>query len=125
MTDLLNVFGKQTIANIDMSPIDLTGSVRHGTNGTNPRGDPISSLHERVCDDELESSSQEGTTPLEVDLSAPQDLRLDPGARRPKKRHVFSQVRTYRGPETESSGDGEDGVNTGHFGMRRRPKVHK
>ncbi|KAI0526591.1 tubulin domain-containing protein [Xylaria bambusicola] len=122
MTDLLNVFGRQTIANIEMSPIDLASSTRNGP--TNSRGDPISSLYERVDDDESESGSQKGAAPLDVDLSAPQDLKLDPGARKPKKRYVFSQVRTYRGPETENPADEEGGIDTGRFGMRRRPKVH-
>ncbi|KAI1423794.1 tubulin domain-containing protein [Xylaria sp. FL1777] len=122
MMDLLNVFGRQTIANIEMSPVDSSSSTH---NGTNARGDPISSLHENVIDDESESGSQKGTTPLEVDLSSPQDLKLDPGARRPRKRHVFSQVRTYRGPEIEgSTADDENGIVTGRFGVRRRPKVH-
>ncbi|KAI1369081.1 tubulin domain-containing protein [Xylaria arbuscula] len=124
MTDLLNVFGRQTIANIDMSPIDTTNSTQHGINGMTARGDPISSLYQRVDEDESDSGSQKGTAPLEVDLSAPQDLKLDPEARRPRKRHVFSQVRTYRGPETESSADDGDGIATGRFGIRRRPKVH-
>ncbi|KAK5629711.1 hypothetical protein RRF57_005426 [Xylaria bambusicola] len=124
MTDLLNVFGRQAIANIEMSPIDPTSPAQNGTNPTNARGDPISGLYDRVDDDEYESGSQKGAAHLEVDLSAPQDLRLDPGARKPKKRHVFSQVRTYRGRETENSVDEEENIDRGRFGMRRRPKVH-
>ncbi|KAI3344048.1 tubulin domain-containing protein [Ustulina deusta] len=128
MMDLLNVFGRQTIANIEMSPISPPSPTQNGTNManlTNARGDPISSLHENFNDDKSESGSQKGAAPLEVDLSSPQDLKLQPGTRRPRKRYVFSQVRTYRGPEIEGSrADDKDGIVTGRFGMRRRPKVH-
>ncbi|KAI1355608.1 tubulin domain-containing protein [Xylaria sp. FL0043] len=122
MTDLLNVFGRQTIANIEMSAINPPSQTQ---SGTTPRGDPISGLHNDTIEDGSESGSQKGTASLDVDLSCPQDLRLDAGSRRPKKRHVFSQVQTYRGPETEDpSADDNDGIVTGRFGKRRRPKVH-
>ncbi|KAI1311000.1 tubulin domain-containing protein [Xylaria venustula] len=122
LTDLLNVFGRQTIANIEMSPIAPANQTQ---NVTNARGDPISSLDGNTVDDESDSNSQNGPAPLEVDLSSPQDLKLEPGIRRSRKRHIFSQLRTYRGPEIEEpTAEAKDGIVTSHFGIRRRPKVH-
>jgi len=121
MTDLLNVFGRQTIANIEMSPIEeKSNTIQHGTNA---RGEPTSDLYGTGLDGESESGSQKGTEPLEVDLSSPQELRLLGGPRRSKKRHIFSQIQTYRGPEVdeEAAGTRNDlGAN-----RLRRPKVHK
>ncbi|KAI8950851.1 tubulin domain-containing protein [Xylaria longipes] len=130
MTDLLNVFGRQTIANIEMSPIKPPNPAQNGTNDmanlTNPRGELLSTLHDNSIDDASESGSQKGTTSLEVDLSSPQDLRLESGTRGSRKRYVFSQVQTYRGHEFEkAAADDKDDIASGHFGMRRQPKVHK
>lgn len=122
MTDLLNVFGRQTIANIEMSPVEPPNQTK---NGTNARGEPTASPYNDSIDDESEVGSQRGTTSLEVDLSSPQDLRLDTGMRRPRKRYVFSQVQTYRGPDREEKANDKDSVSTDRFGMRRRPKVHQ
>ncbi|KAI1167822.1 tubulin domain-containing protein [Nemania serpens] len=121
MTDLLNVFGRQTIANIEMSPIEPVNPTQ---NGTNARGEPIANPYNDSIDDKSEFGSQSGITSLEVDLSSPQDLRLDAGMRRPRKRYVFSQVQTYRGPNIEEKTKDKDKMSTDRFGMRRRPKVH-
>ncbi|KAI0533525.1 tubulin domain-containing protein [Xylaria digitata] len=128
MADLLNVFGRQTIANIEMSPIEPLNSTWNGTNNsTNPVNAPSESIpnfYNNVIDDESESGPQKGVAPLEVDLSS-QDFKLDPKMRRSKKRYVFSHVRTYRGPEVEKTAVGdEDGIAKGRFGMRRRPKFY-
>jgi hypothetical protein len=126
MTDLLNVFGKQTIANIEMSPIAPSESVQNEGDGqskqTNSRGEPMSDAYLHSVDDESESRSQKGIMSLEVDLSSPQDLRLN-GIRRSKKRYVFSQVQTYRGPKIEETD--KDNFTTARFGMTRRPKFHR
>lgn len=122
MTDLLNVFGRQTIANIEMSPIEPVNPTQ---NGTNARGEPIANPYNDSIDDKSEFGSQSGITSLEVDLSSPQDLRLDAGMRRPRKRYVFSQVQTYRGPNIEEKTKDKDKMSTDRFGMRRRPKVHQ
>lgn len=122
MTDLLNVFGRQTIANIEMSPIEPANTTR---NGNNARGEPITSPYNDSVDDESEAGSQKGTTSLEVDLSSPQDLRLEAGMRRPRKRYVFSQVQTYRGHNIEEKANNKDSVSTDRFGRRRRSKVHQ
>ncbi|GAW22323.1 hypothetical protein ANO14919_118590 [Xylariales sp. No.14919] len=128
MTDLLNIFGRQTIANIEMSPIEPPNPTQSGTNRpaklTNARGESIPNFNDNVIDNEYESGSQKGTAPLEVDLSSPQDLRLDSRLKRSRKRYVFSQIRTYRGPGVESTADNKCDVATCRSGMRRRPKVH-
>lgn len=130
ITDLLNVFGRQTIANIEMSPIKPPNPTRNGTNDianlTNSRGELLSSLHDNSIDDESESGSQKGTTSLEVDLSSPQDQRLESGIRGSRKRYVFSQVQTYRGLKIErAAADDNDDITNGHLGIKRRPKIHK
>ncbi|KAI8634796.1 tubulin domain-containing protein [Xylariaceae sp. FL1651] len=129
MTDLLNVFGRQTIANIEMSPVNHPKPAQNGTNGTthftNARGEYISSVNNDIRDDESETGSQKGTVSLEVDLSSPQDLSLDLRMGRRRSRHIFSRIQTYRGPEDDNAAIGdEDDSSTGRFGIRRRPKVH-
>ncbi|CAJ2506886.1 Uu.00g080720.m01.CDS01 [Anthostomella pinea] len=129
MTDLLNVFGKQTIANIEMSSVGKPKSQQNGANGgglaLNGRGEHISSAYDDVPEDGSETGSQKGMLSLDVDLSSPQDLSLDPGRRRGRKRHVFSQVQTYRGPEDPEDKRKEDeNSREAGYGMRRRTKVH-
>lgn len=129
MTDLLNVFGRQTIANIEMSPIEPPGDIPNGaddkTSITNARGEAISSLYSSPIYDEPDSDSEQDSIPLEVDLSCPQDLRLDPGARRSRKRYIFSQVRTHRAPQVvESAVKNNKSTVANQFGTRRRPKIH-
>ncbi|KAI0879634.1 tubulin domain-containing protein [Hypoxylon argillaceum] len=124
MTDLLNVFGRQTIANIEMSPIWPQNPTQNGTSVpvhlANARGEETVSLHI----DSIETESEKGTASLEVDLSSPQDMRLG-GARWPRKRYIFSQIQTYRGPAIEeTAADDADNAIIDRFGMRRRPKVH-
>ncbi|KAI1264072.1 tubulin domain-containing protein [Xylariaceae sp. FL1019] len=127
MTDLLNVFGRQTIANIELSPVEPPNPKANGTNGNvtfaNGRGDHLNGHDKDVYDSGSESGSQKGTTTLDVDLSSPQDLSLDPRIRRGKKRHIFSQVQTYRGPESEKEGGTEEDI-INRLAVRRRPKVH-
>ncbi|GAP93243.2 putative misato segment ii myosin-like domain-containing protein [Rosellinia necatrix] len=127
---LLNVFGKQTIASIELSPIEPPNPDQDGTNdsasaATNARGEPISSLYHNSIAGEPDHGSQDDTTSLEVDLSSPQDLKLEAGTRRARKRYIFSQVQTHRGPSAEVTAvENNDNANTGRFGMRRRPNVH-
>ncbi|KAF2964734.1 hypothetical protein GQX73_g8843 [Xylaria multiplex] len=129
MTDLLNVFGRQTIANIEMSPIEPLNSTWNGandlTNPINAPGESIPKFYDNVINDESESGLERGPAPLEVDLSSPQDFKLNLKTTRSKKRYVFSQVRTYRGPEIKKTTvDDEDGISKGRCGMGRRPKIY-
>ncbi|XDG01148.1 hypothetical protein ABKA04_000763 [Annulohypoxylon sp. FPYF3050] len=141
ITDLLNVFGKQTIANLEMSISEAPQSHQNGTNGTNGthgetnglngRGENVRSLYETGVDginleDESEAGSQKGAATLDIDLSSPQDLNLDTSGRRRRKRHIFSQVIGDRGLQNlEQANDDNDRELREQFGMRRRPKFHK
>lgn len=125
MTDLLNVFGKQTIANLEMS---ISGDSKPhpngkngGTNGLNGRGENGVDF-----DEESESGSQKGAATLDIDLSSPQDLNLDSSGRRRRKRRIFSQILADRGPDDLEQADIQHDLEAREmFGMRRRPKVHK
>ncbi|KAI0480503.1 tubulin domain-containing protein [Xylariaceae sp. FL0804] len=123
LTDLLNVFGKQTIANIEMSPAGPESSA-NGANGfgvvTNGRGD----VYEGALADDYETGSQSGATSLDIDFSAPQELGLNAGTRRHKKRHIFSQVHTYRGPDETAPKKDDDGREAGQFRRGQRTKFH-
>jgi hypothetical protein len=120
---------------MEMSPVGPPNPARdeaHGAapNFMNARGEPISNLYgnnNNIMDDMSDSGSQKGTASLDVDLSSPQDLRLEAGMRRSRrKRYVFSQVQTYRGPDKdEAAAASEADLATDRFGRRRRPKVHK
>ncbi|XXG96546.1 hypothetical protein Hte_002830 [Hypoxylon texense] len=127
MTDLLNVFGKQTIANLEMSI--SAEAPQNGQNGTNGNSNGLNGRGENVDMDEeeggSESGSQKGAVTLDIDLSSPQDLSLDPHRRRGKKRHVFSQVLANRGLEDVEPTDEELEIREqSALGLRRRPKVH-
>ncbi|KAI1384650.1 tubulin nucleotide-binding domain-like protein [Hypoxylon trugodes] len=133
MTDLLNVFGKQTIASLEMSISEEPKPHQNGTNGIgnglNGRGENVRSLYENGvdADDESASGSQKGAASLDIDLSSPQDLNLDPNGRRRRKRHIFSQVLADRGPKSLDSVNDEEELEArdrGLYAMRRRPKVH-
>ncbi|KAI0402589.1 tubulin domain-containing protein [Xylaria palmicola] len=129
ITDLLNIFGRQTIANTEMSPVTPPSPAQNGMAGLsnliNARGEILPSTNDDLMDEESESGSQKGTTSLDVDLSSPQELRLESGTRGPKKRYVFSQVQTHRGPEIgDATSEEKSDATAGRFGMRRRPKVH-
>ncbi|KAI1432055.1 tubulin domain-containing protein [Xylaria sp. CBS 124048] len=127
MTDLLNVFGRQTIASMEMSHDAPPNSKQNGPNDpvktTNAKGEPVFDPRSGATDDASEIGSQKGTVSLDVDLSSPQDLRLQPGTRRPRKRYVFSQVQTYRGDDVDGAAE-EDALAARYFDTRRRPKVH-
>ncbi|KAI1374648.1 tubulin nucleotide-binding domain-like protein [Hypoxylon crocopeplum] len=129
MTDLLNVFGKQTIANLEMSISETqrprqNGGTNGNANGLNGRGENVRSLYETTnVDDASESGSQKGVATLDIDLSSPHDLNLDPNRRR-RKRHVFSQVLADRGLDDLERSKDDDELEMREQGVRRRPKVH-
>ncbi|KAI1106849.1 tubulin nucleotide-binding domain-like protein [Jackrogersella minutella] len=135
MTDLLNVFGKQTIANLEMSISEAPKPHQNGTNGTNGdanglngRGEHVHSPNENSMDvdDTSESGSQKGAATLDIDLSSPQELNLDLGGRKRRKRHIFSQVLSDRGLQNLEPTTNEEMElrEQSIHGMRRRPKVH-
>lgn len=130
MTDLLNVFGKQTIANLEMSISEPSKSHRNGanghSNGLNGRGENVRSSYETgIHEDGSEAGSQKGVATLDIDLSSPQDLNLDHNRRRGRKRHIFSQVLADRGlQDTDPTVDELEMREQSMRGMRRL-KVHK
>ncbi|KAI1404003.1 tubulin nucleotide-binding domain-like protein [Hypoxylon fuscum] len=129
MTDLLNVFGKQTIANLEMSISEPSKSHRNGanghSNGLNGRGENVRSSYETgIHEDGSEAGSQKGVATLDIDLSSPQDLNLDHNRRRGRKRHIFSQVLADRGlQDTDPTVDELEMREQSMRGMRRL-KVH-
>ncbi|KAI1476474.1 tubulin nucleotide-binding domain-like protein [Daldinia eschscholtzii] len=136
VTDLLNVFGKQTIANLEMSISELQASKQNGNgiNGINGHGDSgigRDGLGRDLYgsgiahDADSETGSENGVATLDIDLSSPQDLNLNQGHRRRRRRRVFSQILANRGPESLESADHDDEREMRDmYGMRHRPKVH-
>ena len=145
IADLLNVFGKQVIANLEMSVVPGVSEPapedrRNGTNGTANGAGALSS-HSDVgrdayevygtyrSDDGDDDRTRDRAASLDIDLSSPEEADLGTGAngrRRHRKRHVFSQLLTYRGPENpEFGGENGQGLHDRPRGyLRRRPKVH-
>lgn len=137
IADLLNVFGKQTIANLEMSIFEPQKSQQNGngTNGVNGSADAMNGRDERMRnlygasidhDADSESGSQKGTATLDIDLSSPQDLNLNQDYRRRRRRRIFSQILADRGPESLEPANRDDELEMRDmYGMRRRSKVHK
>ncbi|KAI1660308.1 tubulin nucleotide-binding domain-like protein [Daldinia decipiens] len=136
IADLLNVFGKQTIANLEMSIFEPQKS-QHNGNGTNDVNGSADAVHRRDermrnvygagidHDADSESGSQKGVATLDIDLSSPQDLNLNQDYRRRRRRRVFSQILADRGPESLELVDRDDELEMRNmYGIRRRPKVH-
>ncbi|KAI0014135.1 tubulin domain-containing protein [Xylariaceae sp. FL0662B] len=129
MTDLLNVFGKQAIANLEMSLVETPESHQNGTNRAADdriaQTDHRLSMYESGIDEESGSGSQKEAMSLDIDLSSPHDLNLDTSQGRRRRRHIFSQVQTDRGSkDSEKAGDGAGLNEQSLYGRRRRPKVH-
>ncbi|RYO74789.1 hypothetical protein DL766_006415 [Monosporascus sp. MC13-8B] len=145
VADLLNVFGKQTIANLEMSVVEPSprNGDASGLNGgpaaaaVNGRGAELFAAGRDAYareEDVSESGSRDGggAVSLDIDLSSPEELDLNgPGGRRSsRKRHVFSQFLTYRGPENPEFTGGNEGeaqlqAQRGGYTTRRQPKkVH-
>ncbi|KXJ94627.1 tubulin domain-domain-containing protein [Microdochium bolleyi] len=131
MTDLLNVHGKQTIASMSMAvlaprtqPEDSNKKVEVALNG---RGEAMSSdYHNEDFDGVSESGSQAGAVSLDIDLSSPEELDLDPTRRRGQRRgHLFSQIITERSPEDGSGGSEPRNGPQGAYVRRYRQKVHR
>ncbi|KAH9900551.1 tubulin domain-containing protein [Xylariomycetidae sp. FL2044] len=127
MTDLLNVFGKQAIASMEMNPVEVQAQQQNGSNGhssaLNGRED-LYTMADEPMDDASDSGSQKETMSLDIDLSSPQDLNLGLSRRRNRKRHIFSQILTYRGPEDPAATRGDVDSRESRYGVRRRRKVH-
>ena len=152
IADLLNVFGKQVIANLQMSivsaPAPSESDGANGANGTRTRngdaaGGALPSFsdtgpnayeaygaYHRDEDDVSEDGPREQkAASLDIDFSSPEDADLGSGSdgrRRRRKPHVFSQFLTYRGPENPglAGENGQDDSRARGGYLQRRPKVH-
>jgi hypothetical protein len=110
VTDALNVFGKQTIANLQMSPIEPPISASNGHGGTDQiptnRGELSTRFDELEYEERPESGSEDEVVALDVDLSSLEEgMTHSSGFRSHHKPHLFSQLSTSRG--NASSRDGE------------------
>lgn len=132
MADLLNVYGRQTIASMSMAVIRPQAHSKPDNGKAevvfNGRGEAVESGnvnedHDRISD----SGSQSGMTPLDIDLSSPEELALDPGRRRGRTRgHLFSQIITTRTPQDEPEDpEPHNGQRQGEYVRRYRQKVHR
>ncbi|KAK6196865.1 Bud site selection protein bud4 [Pestalotiopsis sp. IQ-011] len=128
--DLLNVFGKQAIVNLQFSLIEPPKQVQNGTNGAMHLPTGRGEMYDRLSAlDSEEQQSDEGpsggVTALEVDLSSLEEgITSSAGVRGRKKPHLFSQLSTARG---EDAVRGFDDDETDNQERRRfeRPKTHK
>ncbi|KAK7990938.1 Protein dml-1 [Apiospora arundinis] len=136
VTDMLNVFGKQTIANLQMSPVEPPAPVDGSSNGIqilSGRGELISRLNEMSYEDEEDGGGgQSRVEPLDVDLSSlDENLGMLATAVRGgrKKAHLFSQLETARGEDAikAASREEEDDEKHEQYGSRaqRRQKSHR
>jgi hypothetical protein len=130
ITDLLNVFGKQTIANLQMSPVDPPKKTQNGMNEatvevpTTGRGELYQRVNELDYEEQSDSGSQNGVTALDIDLSSlGENITPFPTPRRSRKPHLFSQFSTARGDEALKAFKKDDS-NDEHQG-RSRPKTHR
>lgn len=132
MADLLNVHGRQTIASMSMAVIEPQAHSEPNNGKTevvlNGRGEAMESGYGNEDQDIIsDSGSQSGLTPLDIDLSSPEELALDPGRRRGRRRgHLFSQIITTRAPEDKTEGpEPHNGQRQGEYVRRYRQKVHR
>lgn len=143
VTDLLNVFGKQTIASLQVSIVEPAKPASNGTNGAGmqlPSGrgelyDRLSALgyveeqEQQSSDDDDEGGNN--VKLLDVDLSTlDESINASAGARRRGRRaRVFSQMTTARGEDALKSRGGagnQDGSdNEGRRRGQERPKTHR
>lgn len=133
ITDMLNVFGKQTIANLQMSPVDEP--VAEGGTGMqilSGRGELVSRLNEMSYEDESDAAGgQNRVESLDVDLSSLAEnlggAAVRGGSR--KKAHLFSQLETARGDDAINaiSREEDDEANDeDRYGRaQRRQKSHR
>ncbi|KAK7918159.1 Bcdml1 [Apiospora marii] len=134
ITDMLNVFGKQTIANLQMSPVDEPAPAAEGTGMQilSGRGELVSRLNEMSYEDQSDTAGgQNRVEPLDVDLSSLAEnlggIAVRGGSR--KKAHLFSQLETARGEDAINalSREEDDEANDeDRYGRaQRRQKSHR
>ncbi|KAI1861098.1 hypothetical protein JX265_009717 [Neoarthrinium moseri] len=127
-TDLLNVFGKQTIANLQFSSVEPPKPAHNGTNGgmefPTGRGELYDSLNAMEYEDQSDEGPQSGVASLDVNLSSLDGGMPPPVGFRPRRKpYLFSQLTTVRGDEASKAND-LDEVDDEDRG-RERPKTHR
>ncbi|KAK9419222.1 putative Protein dml-1 [Seiridium unicorne] len=128
VTDLLNVFGKQTIANLQMSFMEPPKPSQNGANGAlhlpNGRGELYDQLNALDYEEQSDSGSPSELTSLDVDLSSLEEgITSSAGLQGGRKQHLFSQLSTARGEDALKGFDEDEP--TDEYRRRERPKTHK
>lgn len=134
LTDTLNVFGRQTLANLQMGHVNPPAPANTDAPIISGRGELLARLASMqdaavAPSDDDDPDARDNVTSLSVDLSALEDGLGQPGRRR--KAHLFSQIETARGEHAvrattaaEKKAE-EDGAYGGYGGVHRRQKTHK
>ncbi|ETS83380.1 Protein dml-1 [Pestalotiopsis fici W106-1] len=128
--DLLNVFGKQVIVNMQLSLIEPPKPAHNGTNGAMQLPTGRGEMYDRLNALEFEehqsdSGSPSGVTKLEVDLSSlEENITSSAGARGGRKPHLFSQLSTARGEDALKGFDDDEPLEN-EYRRFERPKTHK
>jgi len=132
ITDLLNVYGKQTIARMSMTMPesqaqhkrgDKQGTATISGGGDDTGDDRVNSDY----DDVSATGSQQEPIVLDIDLSSPEELNLERDRRRGRRKdHLFSQIATCRAEPNEDGGpDALKSQRQGQYVRRHRQKLHE
>jgi hypothetical protein len=128
VTDLLNVFGKQTIANLQMGLVEPPKPAQNGTSTVmqlpTGRGEMYDRLNALEYEEQSDAGSSSGVTSLGVDLSTIEEGITSSASFRTRRRpHLFSQLCTARGEDATKGFDEDEPVN--EYRRYERPKTHK
>lgn len=129
-TDLLNVFGKQVIANLQFSLAEPPQTAQNGTNGQMQlpigRGEMYDRLNALEFEERPDPDAQNDLSTLEIDLSTiGEGINSSNNYGRGRKRHLFSQITTARGEDATRGFDEDEPTNGHEYRRRERPKTHK
>ncbi|KAH8202458.1 hypothetical protein TruAng_003358 [Truncatella angustata] len=127
-TDLLNVFGKQTLANLQFSMVEPPKAAQNGTNGAmqlpTGRGELYGRINALEFEDQSDSGAQNEVSALDIDLSTIEEgITSSASSRRRRRPHLFSQLATARG-EAALKGFQEEEPSD-EYRRYERPKTHK
>lgn len=132
ITDLLNVYGKQTIARMSMAVPESQTQQKKGdeqaTATINGRGYDIGENRGNAdYDDTSAAGSQQEPIVLDIDLSSPEELNLETGRRQGRRKdHLFSQIATYRAePDEDDTPSTLGSQQQGQYVRRHRQKFHQ
>lgn len=128
VADILNVFGKQTIVNVQLSHVQPPKPTQNGTNGNvhlpTGRGELYDRLNALEYEEPSDADPGRELTTLDIDLSSLEEgITSSTTFRRRKNPHLFSQLSTARGEDAQKGFD-EDKPDD-EYRRRERPKTHK